>query len=160
MTIAVVALQSRHLDAIMAIEHASFATPWSREAFEREIDGNRCAYYLVLTEDGVPVGYAGCWLVLDEGHITNIAIAPNKRGMGYGERLTRALMEGAAAKGTGYMTLEVRRSNAAAIALYEKLGFFKVGVRKGYYENGEDAHIMLCETMPEVEPIYDIIEET
>lgn len=137
------------VDAIHAIETACFKTPWSRESFLREVTENACARYVVLREDGVPIAYAGVWFVLDEGHITNIAVHPDKRRMGYGERVCREMIQLAADSGMNWMTLEVRRSNKAAQELYHKLGFIDVGYRKRYYENSEDALIMALEHLPE-----------
>lgn len=137
------------LDAVLEIEHHCFAIPWSRESFRMEIEENRCARYIVLTEDGRPVAYAGVWLVIDEGHITNIATHPDFRGRGYGERVTRELMRVCSDIGISWMTLEVRRSNIVAQNLYRKLGFVDVGYRKRYYEdNNEDALIMINEDIP------------
>ena len=143
------------VDAVAAIEAATFRTPWSKESFYREVTDNACARYIVLREDGVAVAYAGVWFVLDEGHITNIAVREDRRGMGYGERVTRAMIQLAADSGMSWMTLEVRRSNAAAQALYHKLGFIDVGYRKRYYENTEDALIMALEQLPEGHPEDD-----
>ena len=144
------------VDAIHAIEAQSFANPWTRDAFVKEVTENQCARYVVLREDGVPVAYAGTWLVMDEGHITNIAVRKDRRKMGYGERVTRALIQLAADTGISWMTLEVRRGNAAAIAMYKKLGFAEVGYRKRYYpDNGEDALVMLLEQMPDAHPQDD-----
>ncbi|MEF9895336.1 MAG: ribosomal protein S18-alanine N-acetyltransferase [Clostridia bacterium] len=143
------------LDGIERIERSAFAIPWSRAAFVEEL-GNACARYLVLREDGVPVAYAGAWLVIDEGHITNIAVRADRRARGYGERVTRALMQLAADTGIRYLTLEVRVSNAAARGLYAKMGFVEVGVRKRYYaDTGENALIMVCEHLPEGHPEDD-----
>ncbi len=131
------------LDAVHAIEEDAFAVPWSRESFEKEVTENLCARYLVLKEDAVPVAYAGTWLVMDEAHITNIAVRKDKRGLGYGEMVTRGLIQLCADTGMTWMTLEVRRSNTAAQNLYKKLGFIEVGFRKRYYaDNGEDALVM------------------
>ncbi len=138
------------VDRVLEIERQSFAVPWSREAFVTEVSENRCARYLVAREDGQAIAYAGMWLVLDEAHITNIAVRKDLRGRGIGETVTRALMQLAADSGIRYMTLEVRRSNLTAQSLYKKLGFLEVGFRKRYYEdNGEDALIMACETLPD-----------
>ena len=141
------------VDAIYAIEVACFKTPWTRESILREVTENECARYMVLREDGEPIAYAGVWFVLDEGHITNIAVRPDRRRLGYGERVTRAMIQLAADSGMNWMTLEVRRSNKAAQELYHKLGFIDVGYRKRYYENTEDALVMALEHMPE--PNYD-----
>ena len=143
------------VDAVHAIEVACFKTPWSRESFLREVTENACARYVVLREDGVAVAYAGVWFVLDEGHITNSAVRPDRRGLGYGEKVTRAMIQLAADSGMNWMTLEVRRSNAVAQNLYHKLGFIDVGYRKRYYENSEDALIMALEHLPEGNPDND-----
>ena len=143
------------IDAIHEIEVACFKTPWSRESFLREVKENACARYVVLREDGVPIAYAGVWFVLDEGHITNIAVHPDKRRMGYGERVCREMIQLAADSGMNWMTLEVRRSNKVAQELYHKLGFIDVGYRKRYYENTEDALIMALEHLPEANPDND-----
>lgn len=143
------------VDAVAEIEAETFRTPWSKESFYREVTDNACARYVVLREDGVAVAYAGVWFVLDEGHITNIAVRPDRRGMGYGEQVTRAMIQLAADSGITWMTLEVRRSNVAAQNLYRKLGFIDVGFRKRYYENSEDALLMALEHLPEGNPEND-----
>jgi ribosomal-protein-alanine N-acetyltransferase len=131
------------IDAICAIEQASFATPWSAAAFHQELTTNVLAKYMVLEVDGTVAGYVGMWLVVDEAHITNIALAPAYRGRGLGEQLLRELSRVAAYMGMRAMTLEVRVSNTIAIGLYKKLGFTEAGIRKGYYaDNGEDALVM------------------
>lgn len=143
------------VDAIHAIETACFKTPWSKASFYREVTENACARYVVVREDGEPIAYAGVWFVLDEGHITNIAVRPDRRGMGYGEKVTRAMIQLAADSGMNWMTLEVRRSNKIAQNLYHKLGFIDVGYRKRYYENDEDALVMALEHLPEGHPEND-----
>lgn len=151
------------VEAVLEIERACFTLPWAREAFEQELTQNACARYLVLREQGMPRAYAGMWFVMDEGHITNVAVHPERRGRGYGERVTRALMQLAADSGMSWMTLECRRSNKAAQGLYHKLGFIDVGYRKRYYtDNNEDALIMMCERLPEAHPQDDpfLREET
>lgn len=143
------------VDAVCAIEEATFARPWSRASIENELT-NSCARYVVLRQSGETVGYAGMWLVIDEAHVTNVAIRKDLRGQGLGEKLMRALIQLAADSGMIWMTLEVRRSNAAAQGLYRKLGFVDVGWRKRYYEdNGEDALLMGLEHLPEGHPEND-----
>lgn len=128
---------------ILIIEHESFTLPWSSEAFRNELTHNQFARYLVMEKDGKPVGYAGMWTVLDEAHVTNIAIRTAYRGQGLGELLLRRMMSYAWELGMIRITLEVRVSNHVAQSLYEKLGFRGIGLRKGYYsDNGEDALIM------------------
>ena len=136
-------LEDRDVDAMCAIEHLCFAMPWSKESILHDLHENVCARYLVLTVDGVLAAYAGMWLIIDEAHVTNVAVHPDYRGRGYGERILRALMDLARENLMGLMTLEVRRSNTVAQSLYHKVGFIDVGYRKRYYEdNKEDALIM------------------
>ena len=143
------------VDAVCAIEEATFARPWSRASIENELTKS-CARYVVLRRGGETVGYAGMWLVIDEAHVTNVAIRKDLRGQGLGEKLMRALIQLAADSGMIWMTLEVRRSNAAAQGLYRKLGFVDVGWRKRYYEDtGEDALLMGLEHLPEGHPEND-----
>ena len=144
------------VDAVHAIESATFARPWKREDFVKEMTQNQCARYLVAETEGRVVGFAGAWIVLDEAHITNIAVRKDCRGRGIGRRLTEELMRYAANLGVVYATLEVRRSNEAAKKLYQSLGFEYVGVRKRYYEdNGEDAFLMVCDHMPPAEADFE-----
>lgn len=131
------------IEQVVAIEQVSFAIPWTAEAFERELTINEYAYYTVMEEDGAIIGYCGLWLILDEAHITNIAILPEYRGKKLGEALLRHVMENARKRGAKTMTLEVRVSNEAAQSLYRKLGFLNGGIRKRYYtDNYEDALVM------------------
>lgn len=143
------------VDAVTAVEAASFPHPWSRDAFVSEMK-NVAARYLVAEVDGQVVGYAGAWIILDESHITNIAVLQEHRGKGIGRRLTAGLMQYLSNLGAAYATLEVRKSNQVAQNLYVSLGFIKLGVRKRYYEdNGEDALIMVCDHMPDAEPDFE-----
>ena len=143
---------------VHGIEHSTFATPWSLDSFEKEAV-NPCARYLVADLDGKVIGFAGLWLVLDEGHVTNIAIAEDYRGKGYGRALTQALMQYASNLGITYVTLEVRRSNERAQNLYKSLGFVSVGVRKRYYEdNQEDAFLMVNQNLPEAQADFEEAE--
>ncbi len=160
--IAVGLMTVEDIDAVHQIETACFKTPWSKESFRHEIEENQCARYVVVREDGRAIAYAGVWFILDEGHITNIAVHPDRRGMGYGRMVTGALIQFAADCGMNWMTLEVRRSNKIAQQLYHSFGFIDVGYRKRYYENSEDALIMALEQLPEGNPENDpllVIEE-
>ena len=146
------------VDGVHAIEKNTFARPWKKEDFVKEMTENLCARYLVAEEDGEIIGFAGAWIVLDEAHVTNIAVRQDRRGRGIGRRLTGQLMQYAANLGVVYATLEVRRSNTVAQRLYQSLGFEYVGVRKRYYEdNGEDAFLYCCQRMPVADP--DFAEE-
>lgn len=143
------------VDAVHAIEAATFPRPWSRQDFVKEMTTNACARYLVAERDGQVIGYAGTWIVLDEAHVTNVAVAKAWRGQGVGRMLTAALMQYASNLGVVYVTLEVRRSNETAKRLYQSLGFEYVGVRKRYYEdNGEDALLYCCQHMPPADPDF------
>lgn len=131
------------LPQIEVVEKRSFPTPWPRKAFYNELMFNQFAYYTVATYDEKVIGYCGFWLILDEAHITNIAIHPDYRGSGIGEATLSYVMELAKQLGAEKMTLEVRVSNDVAKKMYEKLGFVRSGIRKGYYtDNKEDAMIM------------------
>ncbi|ALS75056.1 ribosomal-protein-alanine acetyltransferase [Planococcus rifietoensis] len=131
------------VNEVYEIEKQSFTLAWTKEAFEQEMLKNEFAYYVLAeTQEGV-VGYCGMWLVMDEAHITNIAISPKERGKKFGEALMKEAIETAKAQGAKLMTLEARVSNIAALNLYRKLGFQNGGIRKGYYtDNQEDAIVM------------------
>lgn len=133
------------LDRVMEIEYASFSSPWPREDMEYEITQNGAARYCVLEEDSVVQAYAGVWFLLGEGHVTSVAVHPDARRRGYGERIMEHMMGMAAELGAAFLSLEVRQGNLSAQMLYKKLGFKKAGIREGYYDDtGEDAVIMIC----------------
>ncbi len=136
-------MREEDIDRILVIEHASFTTPWSREAFYNELNHNKFAIYIVIEVDNEIAGYCGVWIVIDEAHVTNIAILPEFRGQKLGEALMEKLFEVARTMGAKSMTLEVRVSNHIAQSLYRKFGFEKGGIRKNYYtDNQEDAIVM------------------
>lgn len=146
----------KDVDAVAAIERAVFAHPWSRDSFRQEKTRNAAARYLVAEERGEIIGYAGAWVILDESHITNIAVREDCRGRGIGRKLTETLLRTLSSLGAAYATLEVRESNLRAQQLYKSLGFVSVGRRKRYYEdNNEDAFLMVCQSMPEADPDYE-----
>ncbi|MGG6432855.1 ribosomal protein S18-alanine N-acetyltransferase [Anoxybacillus sp. D401a] len=131
------------LDRIVEIEQLSFTLPWSRSSFYQELTSNPYARYIVMEYDGQIIGYCGMWLVMDEAHITNIAVLPQFRGKKLGEALMKQAMALAREEGAQTMTLEVRVSNIVAQSLYRKLGFLNGGIRKRYYsDNQEDALVM------------------
>lgn len=137
------------IEAVLRIEKESFSLPWSAAAFENELN-NADTFYYVWTEDDAPVGYAGFWKILTDGNITNIAFSQSARGQGRGQKLVAFLKEKAGQMGITAMTLEVRKSNAAAIAVYQKNGFQIAGMRKDYYRKpAEDALIMWAEIKKE-----------
>ena len=131
------------IDQVMVVEDKSFTIPWSRESFYNEIITNQFAVYLVLEDEGRVIGYCGVWIVIDEAHITNIALLPEYRGRKLGEALLRKIIEVAIERGAKTMTLEVRMSNMIAQSLYRKLGFQGGAIRNSYYtDNYEDALVM------------------
>lgn len=135
-------LRIADLDEVLEIERLSFRTPWSKYAFIHEIEFENSVFETVKVE-GKLVGYGGFWHILDEAHITNIAIHPEHRRRGLGRRLLIHLLELAVEKGVSKATLEVRRSNAAAQRLYKDFGFQMIAVRRHYYsEENEDALVM------------------
>jgi ribosomal-protein-alanine N-acetyltransferase len=131
-----------HLDQIEEVELLSFAIPWPRQSFYNELN-NHLATYIVAEYDNKVIGYAGMWRIIDEGHITNIAVHPEYRGAGLGNLIIEVLVSDAKDEGVSAMTLEVRVNNLPALNLYKKYGFIEVAVRKNYYQDtGEDAIIM------------------
>ncbi|MBU3195082.1 ribosomal protein S18-alanine N-acetyltransferase [Clostridium algidicarnis] len=130
------------IDDVLAISFLSFPISWSRESFLTEIENN-FSYYVVAKSDDVIVGFGGTWIIIDESHITNIAVHPRFRGLGIGELILKSLIDLGKPHFISSMTLEVRASNVVAISLYNKFGFKEEGRRKRYYEdNGEDALIL------------------
>ena len=141
-------MTAEDLDGVMTVEHDSFIVPWSRTAFEEELSKNNLAHYLVAVSDSEVVGYAGTWLVINEAHVTNVAVSRSRRREGIGRILMEKLMELARNNHMESMTLEVRVSNAAARNLYRQLGFEEAGMRKNYYaETKEDALILWREKL-------------
>lgn len=135
------------IDGVLTVEQQSFTTPWSREGFVNEMS-NELSYYLVMVEAGNIIGYAGMWLIVDEAHVTNVAILPEYRGRKLGEKLMATLLEHAKVRGATRMTLEVRASNEVAQGLYSKFGFTSQGRRRNYYtDTKEDALIMWREKL-------------
>ncbi len=145
----VVRMTLSDLPEVLEVEHLSYPTPWSRRAFVSELSENAYAHYLAAKSNGRLIGYVGMWLVLDEAHITNVAVHPSFRSQGVGRLLMETAIHLTEEHGCRSITLEVRRSNLVAQSLYRSLGFQMTGLRKGYYtDNGEDALIMVREHPP------------
>lgn len=131
------------VDQVMVVEHNAFDVPWSRHAFENELINNHFAFYFVAQYDTRIIGYCGVWIIVDEAHITNLAVLSQYRGRKVGETLLRHVILYAKSKQARTISLEVRVSNDVAKNLYRKLGFRSGGIRKNYYSNnGEDALVM------------------
>jgi len=162
-------MQVRDIDEVMVIEHLSFASPWTARAYQYELVHNSFSQFVVVRRNPLAatdveeppkprrrflfsapapaptpiLGYAGLWLLVDEAHVSTIAVAPEWRGFGLGELLLVGLLERALVVGGEVATLEVRVSNEVAQNLYRKYLFQTVGRRRGYYrDNQEDALIM------------------
>ncbi len=136
-------MEEPHLEAVLAIEAASFPTPWSRQMFVDELSRDFSDVLVALGPGGSVAGYAVCWNVAGEAHLLNIATAPEHRGRGVGRALLRACLRRAARAGSELMRLEVRAGNDVAIRLYSGEGFVFAGMRRRYYtDTGEDAVLM------------------
>ncbi|MDX9916492.1 MAG: ribosomal protein S18-alanine N-acetyltransferase [Gudongella sp.] len=148
MIISVRQMETKDIKRVLEIEKESFSTPWSEEAFRTEIEDNILAVYVVAEVDDEVVGYGGFWRILDEAHITNIAVGTSMRGKGIGEAILMGMIDYCTKNEIPHMTLEVRKSNQTALGLYKKHGFSEAGIRPGYYtDNHEDAVIMWKENL-------------
>lgn len=128
---------------VLRIEQQSFTTQWPSNAFYQEIHDNKLAHYFVGRIADRVVAYGGIWVILEDSHITTIAVHPEFRGRKYGEVMLLRLLDEAIERGASWMTLEVRESNTVAQSLYRKYGFTTVSTRKGYYsDNNENALVM------------------
>lgn len=135
------------LPRVMVIERAAYAEGWPPTAFEQELRTNRLARYVVVEVEGEVTGFAGAWLMVDQAHVVTVAVDPAARRQGLGRLLVHALVLVALDGGMESATLEVRASNRAAQALYRAYGFYDAGLRKKYYQDGEDAVIMTTEDL-------------
>lgn len=127
---------------VAALERTIFKDPWSEQSFEYEVVDNKLCFALVAVMNGRVIGYSVCWRIADEMHLANIAVSPNHRRKGVGKKLLEIALEEAHRGRCNYVHLEVRKSNRAAISLYEKFDFKKVAIRPRYYRCGEDAILM------------------
>jgi len=133
------------IPCIMEIERASFTTPWTEGMFRSQLRFADQAVNLVLEEQDIVIGYAAAWLAYDEIHLLSIAVAPERRGRGFGEEILQAVMKRGSARGAVRVILEVREGNAAARTFYCNRGFVEIGKRRRYYsDSGEDAIVMEC----------------
>ena len=142
MELTIKALTEEYVDAVCVLEEEAFSMPWHRESFLEMIQ-NKDACYLVGILDGVVVASCGLRNIVGDGEITNVVTNAGMRGKGIGRKMLLKLMEEGVNMGVEAFTLEVRKSNAGAIHLYESLGFVTEGIRKNFYEEPvEDALIM------------------
>ncbi len=133
-------MKKEDIPAVFLIDQACFKHNWSSDSYKKEMD-NILATYLVALDKGVIIGFSGYWLIVDEAHITNIAVLKAYRKKGVGQALLDRMSEMARALGCDKMTLEVREDNYPAISFYEKNDFVTEGVRLHYY--GKDSHALI-----------------
>lgn len=142
-------MTSDDIEAVVKIEEEAYGEHhWSKASFYDEMQNNLAKYYCAKNSSGEILGYAGTWHIIDEGHITTIAVKNEYKRQHIGEALIVKILDDCYKEGIKYLTLEVRVSNTAAIGLYTKYGFNSLGTRKGYYQdNNEDALIMWTENI-------------
>ena len=145
-------LVEEHLPPILEIEKQTNSSPWSERSFRNELD-HAHARFIVAFSGSKIVGYAGMWLVVDEAHITTVAVESASRRQGIGWKLMLELLSDAKQQGMICSTLEVRAGNRPAIQMYEKLGYVRTATRSGYYpDNKEDAAVMWLFELQSWEP--------
>ncbi|HZV79059.1 MAG TPA: ribosomal protein S18-alanine N-acetyltransferase [Candidatus Binatus sp.] len=128
---------------VLRVEALCFSTTWPRNAFHNELTDNKLAHYFVGRSEDDIIAYGGLWVILEDAHITTVAVTPSHQGHGYGERMLIHLLDEAIDRGASWITLEVRESNHTAQNLYKKYGFSVVNTRRGYYsDNDENALVM------------------
>jgi len=130
------------IPSMMRIERASSLHPWTESAFYNEFT-NPYSHLWILEEEGAALGYVCVWFIHEDGQIVNVVVLPEYRGCGLGKTLIEHVIDEAKTRGIRSLSLEVRRSNQTALALYRNFGFQEVSVRTRYYENGEDALLMV-----------------
>ena len=135
-------MNAAHVPQVAELERICFADPWSEKSVASELD-NKWALWLVALEGDTVVGYIGSQTAVDETDVMNVAVHPDHRRQGIAEALIEKLVLELKARGSHALMLEVRASNAPAIALYEKLGFLQVGLRKNYYRNPKEDALIL-----------------
>ncbi|MBQ8579510.1 MAG: ribosomal protein S18-alanine N-acetyltransferase [Oscillospiraceae bacterium] len=135
-------MKQSHVPQVAELEKLCFSDPWSEKSVASELN-NPLSLWLVAVDDEIVSGYVGSQSVMGESDMMNIAVHPDYRRQGIAEALVLALVDALREKGNHCLTLEVRASNAPAIALYEKLGFMQVGLRKNYYRNPKEDALIL-----------------
>jgi ribosomal-protein-alanine N-acetyltransferase len=136
-------MSTNDIPDVSRIERASFTTVWPSDAFYNELSTNKLAHYFVGRLDGRIVAYGGIWVILEDSHITTVAVDPALRGRGLGEAMVLKLIDEGIERGAAWMTLEVRESNVSAQKLYRKYGFTTVTTRKGYYSDDNESALVM-----------------
>ena len=138
---------AEHMEEVLRIDRLSFPVPWIPATFSTELS-NRSACYLVARTESAIVGFGGEWVIMDEAHITTLAVDPRSRRQRIGERLLLALLDEGIRRRASRATLEVRQNNRAAQNLYQKFGFYEAATLKSYYtDNGENAIVMWADNI-------------
>ena len=152
MEIIIAPMELRHIPILAELERQCFAEPWSEKSLREELENPQAVFLTAETPQGELLGYSGMHDVLGEGYIDNIAVFPQARGKGVGSALVRALCDYGERNRLDFITLEVRPSNEAALALYHKFGFCQEGIRKNYYRHPtEDAWLLTRRFSPSTE---------
>ncbi len=136
-------MSKEDIDKVLIIERLSFPDPWPKSLFLDELKNPYSHTYLLKIHDGQVIGYIIFWMIMDEGHILSMAIHPEHRNKGFGSLLLKFSLDYLIKNSGKVMTLEVRKSNVQAIALYKKFGFRIVGIRKNYYTNNREDALMM-----------------
>ena len=136
-----VRFEKRHIAGAARLEKLCFSEPWSKKSLELLLSTGAVGF--AVEDNGDVVAYGGMLTVLDEGQVTNVAVDPSCRRKGFGREIVKALIGFAIENGIASVSLEVRESNEAAIALYESLGFCQRGIRKNFYRNPTEAAIVM-----------------
>lgn len=136
-------MRADDIDGVYKVEVSAFDHPWTLSSLKSEQKNKLSKYFVAENEDKIIVGYIGAWYIIDEAHITNVAVHKDFRGLGIGEGLVSTLVDNCKDESISAITLEVRSGNSVAQNLYKKFGFLPGGIRKEYYaDNKEDAIIM------------------
>lgn len=145
----VVLLNEDYIDELVELENQCFSDPWSATMFIGDLQSEYTCYFGTFDENGDLIGYAGMWMSVDSGEITNVAVHPDYRRNGIASSLIDNLIQVCKVNKLSSITLEVRESNCKAISLYNKLGFKKVGLRKNYYKNPKENAVLMTKTLVE-----------
>ncbi len=149
----IILMTETHLQDVAEIERQCFHAPWSAQALREELGKGHI--FLAAVENGQAIGYVGCQVVLDEGYITNVAVLPAARQRGIASALLNALARQGQALGLSFITLEVRQSNHAALAVYQTQGYIQVGVRPGFYHDPKEDAILMTKYFTKEGECYD-----
>lgn len=141
--LSVAPMATSDIAAVGRIERACFTTVWPSDAFYNELSSNKLAHYFVGRVGDRVVGYGGIWVIMEDSHVTTLAVDPEFRRRRFGEALLLRLIDEAIERSAAWMTLEVRESNVGAQQLYRKYGFTTVTMRSGYYSDDNESALIM-----------------